>query len=96
MARERETPEFASMVRRQVRALGRRVADGDPVDLGEFRALQSEVDDALRTAVRGLRDRHSWAQIAEGLGTTRQSAHERFSGGVGGAEYIRPDEGAAS
>lgn len=74
-----ETDEFAAMVRRQIRALGRRVADGDPIELGEFARCQKELDAALTAAVHGQRAAEfSWAEIAAGLGTTRQAAFQRF------------------
>jgi hypothetical protein len=74
-----ETPEYAAMVRRIVRAHGRRVAEADPEDLAELVALHVVVDQAVRTAVEGLRDRHSWGQIARGLGVARQTAWQRFA-----------------
>lgn len=77
--RERETPEFAGMVRRQVCALGKRVAAGDPIDLGEFQRLQKELDAALDLAVAGQRETgFSWTEIGAGLGITRQAARQRF------------------
>lgn len=83
---ERETPEVAQMIGRMIVALGRRVAEGDPVDLGEFSILRTMLAEAERAAVEGQRradahgePRFSWAQIAEGLGTTRQNAQQRFT-----------------
>lgn len=82
--RERETPEVAAGVRRMIRALGKRVGNGDPVDLVELAAVIQEADAALRAAVAmqkagtEWRAGYSWAEIAEGLGTSRQAAQERF------------------
>ncbi len=77
---ERETPDVAKGVARMIRALGRRVGDGDPVDLQELRMLRAVLDEAERAAVEGQRaNEFSWAQIAEGLGTTRQNAQQRFT-----------------
>lgn len=74
-----ETPEFGAMVRRMIRAYGRRVADADPEDLAGLAALASELDQAVRAAVHGQRDAGaSWADIGRGLGITRQSAQGRF------------------
>lgn len=79
-----ETPEFAAMVARMVRALGRRVGEGDPVDLLELTALYGELDAALRAAVAEQRETgFSWGEIAAGLGVSRQTAHQRFSTGSG-------------
>lgn len=75
-----ETPEYAAMVRRIVRAYGRRVADADPEDLAELIALHAVVDQAIHQAVHGQRERGaSWGAIALGLGTSRQAAWDRFS-----------------
>jgi hypothetical protein len=78
--REREIPAYASMVRRVIRSYGRRVADADPEDLVELLELRDVVDAAIAAAVDGQRSNgFSWAQIARGLGTTRQGAQQRFS-----------------
>ena len=56
--RERETSDYAGMVRRVLRAHGRRVADADPEDLAELVAMR---DVGVRRAVHEeagrLRDR---------------------------------------
>jgi hypothetical protein len=74
----RETPEYADMLTRMVRAYGRRVADADPEDLARMVQLRAEVDAAIDTAVAGQRDRHSWAEIAAPLGVTRQAAQMKW------------------
>lgn len=80
MARPRETPDYAAMVRRIIAAHGRRCAASDPIDLRELDDLHTAVDAALAVAVRGLRGLgFSWAEIAAGLGVSRQSAWERFT-----------------
>lgn len=77
---ERETADVAAMTRRMVRALGRRIGDGDPIDLNEFRALRAALDEAEQAAVDAQRQfGFSWAQIADGLGTSRQNAQQRFT-----------------
>ena len=77
--RERETPEFAQAVRRMIRAHGRRCGNADPEDLAELVELSDALAEALNDAVAGLRaNGFSWAQIAGGLGTTRQAAQQRF------------------
>lgn len=68
------------MLRRMIRAYGRRVADADDVDLAEMVALRAQLDEAIAAAVRGQREHHgaSWADVARGLGTTRQAAQMRY------------------
>jgi hypothetical protein len=63
------------MLCRMVRAYGRRVGDGDPVDLARMVEVKRELDQAILGAVRGQREAgFSWREVAEGLGTTRQAA----------------------
>ncbi len=77
---ERETFEYAAMMRRMLRAHGRRVADADPEDLTDLIALRDDLEAAIADAVRGQREQHgrSWSDIARGLGTTRQNAQQRY------------------
>lgn len=73
--KERELPEFSAMVRRLIRAHGRRVAQADPEDLAELVALRAEVDAAIAEAIAGQRGNgFSWADVGRGLGTSRQAA----------------------
>lgn len=57
-------------------------SDGDVDPLGVLRGItkgMSKLDRALRDAVHAARGRgHSWEEIGEALGVTRQSAWERF------------------
>jgi hypothetical protein len=76
-----ENDDYAAFTRRIVAAHGRRIAHGDIEGLSSLAALAVDVDDALSTAVTGLRDAgFSWAQIAARLGVTRQAAQQRFGG----------------
>lgn len=78
-----EHREFFAMVARQIRAGGRRIADADEVDLLELVELHAEVEKALQVAVDGQRaSGSSWAQIARGLGITRQAAQMRWGKAV--------------
>ena len=82
MSRSRKTKpeptEFAEFTRRILRAYGRRT-DLDPADLAELVGLQREFDQAVRVIVRAMRvTGFSWAEIGNGLGTTKQAAYERF------------------
>jgi hypothetical protein len=75
-----ETPAYVDFARRIIRGAGKRVAAGDEWELGELISLRDEVEEAIDTAVAGLRAQgHSWAYIADGLGVTRQSAYERYA-----------------
>lgn len=77
--RERETPEFVQMVSRMIRALARRVADADDVDLAEMVAMRAVLEEAIADAVQGQKDAgRSWAEIARGLGTSREAAYMRY------------------
>lgn len=74
-----ETGEFLSMLRRMIRAGGRRVGDADEAELAGLLALQAELAVAIDTAVAGQRaNGKSWQAIAAGTGTTRQAAHARW------------------
>lgn len=76
-----ETPEFVGMVRRCIRAAGRRVAAGDVSCLNDLANLQVTLDDAIRDAVGALRAapwNYSWEMIGDNLGVTKQAAQQRF------------------
>lgn len=74
-----ETIEYLAAARRFIRAAGRRVADADEVELGELIGLHAVLDEAIDTAVAGMRGRGlSWAYIARATGTTRQAAFQRW------------------
>lgn len=75
-----ENAEYAAMVRRMVRAYGRRLADSDPTDLPDALALVAELDAAVGEAVRAMRESagFSWADIAAYTGTSRQAAQQRW------------------
>src|SRR5919107_3730741 len=79
--RQVETNEFDAFVRRILRAYARRVAAGDVEALASLAQLSSEVDAVTRLAVAGLRKspyNYSWSEIADRLGVTKQTAHERY------------------
>lgn len=76
-----ENDEYAQFCRRVIRGYGKRVGAGDEADLSVMLDLRDEFDQAIQTAVDGLRAQgHSWDYIAAGAGITRQSAWERWSG----------------
>ncbi|MGH9001536.1 MAG: hypothetical protein ACRDYV_00240 [Acidimicrobiia bacterium] len=62
-------------VRSLIKAAGRRASRGDPEDLTALVTLKDTLDDAILTAVRGLRgDGFTWESIGRATGTTRQAA----------------------
>jgi hypothetical protein len=74
-----ETMEYLGAARRFIRAAGLRVAAADEPELAELLALRTVVDEAVQTAVDGMRDRGmSWAYIASATGTSRQAAQMRY------------------
>lgn len=78
-----ETTQYAAMLRRMLRAYGRRVADADEVELAEMVRLRDDLEKAIEAAVKGQREQLgcSWADVARGLGTTRQAAQQRYGNG---------------
>ena len=80
---EVETPEYIAMLRRMLRAAGRRVGDADPEDLTIFITLRDDLENAIAAAVHSQRAVHgrSWADIGRGLGTTREAAFMRYREG---------------
>lgn len=74
-----ETPEYAAMLKRMIRAYGRRVADADDIDLADMLEVQAVLEQAIADAVNGQREHgRSWSDVARGLGVTRQAAQMRF------------------
>ncbi|SMQ73447.1 hypothetical protein [Agreia sp. VKM Ac-1783] len=75
-----ETEEYLSMLRRMIRAGGRRVAQADEPELAALMSLRAELDDAIVTAVTGQRAEleRSWAWVGSALGITRQAAQQRY------------------
>jgi hypothetical protein len=75
-----ENPDYAAFARRVIRAAGRRVASGDVEGLPDLLHLAGELDQAIDTAITGLRAAgYSWAEIANRLGITRQAAQQRWA-----------------
>lgn len=74
-----ENDEFGAFARRILAAHGRRVATGDIEGLSDLDALGRAWDEAMHTAIAGLRtEGFSWAEIGDRLGITRQAAHQRW------------------
>jgi hypothetical protein len=74
-----ENDAYSAFLRRAIRAAGRRVGNGDVDGLVDLLALAGELDRAIDSAVRGLREGgYSWGEIASRLGVTRQAAQQRW------------------
>lgn len=87
--RERENGEIVAMIRRMLRALVRRGADGegDLAVLEDMTALIAELDGYRTDLIAELRHSTrpaSWAEIGRTLGVSRQVAQRKY-GKVGGA-----------
>lgn len=72
----RETPEYAAMVARMIRAHGKRVANGNLEDLAELVAMRDQLDETIAMAANGLHEHHSWTEIGGVLGVSRQAARQ--------------------
>lgn len=75
-----DTSAYLAMLRRMIRASGRRFAgQADPEDLATLLALHHDLDAAAREAVAALRgDGFTWESIGQALGVTRQAALMRW------------------
>jgi len=74
-----ENDEYATFLRRVIRAYSRRVAAGDIEALAELTAIADEIGTAIQDAITGLRATgYSWADIALRLNVTRQAAQQRW------------------
>ncbi|MGB8019700.1 MAG: hypothetical protein WCF04_00565 [Candidatus Nanopelagicales bacterium] len=75
------------MLKRMLRAVGRRIMTGELPDidaLAQLREIQTELDEQTALVVRALRSdaggAHSWAEIGAALGITRAAAFKRYGG----------------
>ena len=74
-----ENDEYAAFLRRVIRAYSRRVAVGDIEAIAAMNRLATDLEEATRQAITGLRGfGYSWADIAMRLGITRQGAQQRW------------------
>lgn len=77
----RETNEYADMLSRMIRSYGKRVGEGDEIDLARMLEVCEEMDRAVQAAVDGQRSgplKASWAYIAQATGKSRQAAYQRW------------------
>lgn len=77
---EYETEVYTAMLRRMVKGLGRRVAEGNPDDLAGAVELARLLDETIGEAARRMVDEQglTWQQLGDALGMTRQGAYQRF------------------
>lgn len=78
--RRSESPDLGSAIIRQLKGLVARATEGDLEAIEQLRIVEAEAGHHVGLAVAGARAHagYSWAQLAPALGTTRQSASERF------------------
>ena len=78
--RQVETHEYLQMARRMIRAAGTRVGNDDVEYLSELVDLREYLNTAIVSAVAGLRKSgHTWQDIGDATGTTRQAAIMKWS-----------------
>jgi hypothetical protein len=76
-----ENDDFAKFAWRIIRAFSRRIAKGDIDALADMAFMSGQIDQAIKDAVTGLRQRgYSWTDIGRQLGVTKQAAQQRWGG----------------
>lgn len=74
-----ETSDYVGMLRRCLKALGRRAAEGDLDALAAFAELDALIPEEMTTAARHAHALgFSWTEIGTALGVSRQAARQRF------------------
>lgn len=82
--RQIDNPEYFRMLDRMIEKAGDRAAAGDVEELAQLQELARSLDQALVTAILGLRSSgHTWESIGAATGTTRQAALMRWSPKLG-------------
>lgn len=77
-----ETGDFLAMLRRMLRAAGRRVAEGDEVELADLAALRDDLEAVIVASVAAWRAQgRSWSSIGDALGISKQGAQQRYGRG---------------
>ena len=74
----REAHTYPPFLKRMIRAYGRQVAQSDPVDFAAMVEVRDYLDAYCREVARTMQETHSWTDIADALGVTRQAARQRW------------------
>ncbi len=87
-ARKTEPREQLAMIRRMVRAAGRRIVLEDPSELAQLVALRAELDATIARTAKALHETpdanghtFSWTAIGEAEGISRQAAYQKYGQG---------------
>jgi len=76
---EVETTEYLGAARRFIQGAGRRVAEGDEIELAGLLGLGETLAEAIQYAVDGqLAMGKTWQDIAAATGKSTQAAHKRW------------------
>jgi hypothetical protein len=75
-----ENDAYAGMLRRMLKAYGRRVAGGDVEDLAQMVELGRLFDEVMADAVKAMREEqgYSWTDVGRAVGVTRQAARQKW------------------
>lgn len=75
-----ENQEYVAMLARMVRKLQDRLSapEASEVDLADAVDLRRLLDQAITAGARAQAERTSWAEVAKGLGTSRQAAWRKY------------------
>ena len=77
--REVETASYLDFARRIIRRAGTRVGQADDWELAELISIREDVEEAIATAVAGLRSRGpAWEYLGPARGVSRQAAPPRY------------------
>lgn len=78
--RDVSTEDYAAFAARMLRAYGRRVADGDIMDLQDLFEFREAVEEVVTAAVIDMKANgsYSWAEIGKAAGMTRQAAQQKY------------------
>lgn len=79
--RKHEAPEIGAMVRRMMRALVERAAEGDQEALEELASIEKMMPAFITEAGRAMHDEfgYSYTFLGDALGVSRQGARQRFA-----------------
>jgi hypothetical protein len=77
--RDKDVRDFLKMMRRMIRAAGKRIELEDPTELAMLIEMHAELDEVIARTARALHDSDfSWGEIGRQLGMSRQAAQQRW------------------